>query len=360
MHEAQRAGMQRMARHSAEAVVDELLVFKERGTFKYAVAAVALVVEQRMPLPREVHAYLVRAPRFETALDQRHIAVTAQHAVVRDGMLALRAVGKDPHLQPVLGVAAYVARDRTLVLLDIAPHQRHVTAVDRMVEKLLCQRDVRPLVLGHDKQTRRILVDTMHQSGAHVALTEHRQMLQVERKSVDQRARIVAEARVHDHAGGLVDHQKIVVLVYDVERNILRDDLQLAPRVGHDDGYAVERLDLVARLGRLAVDQNVAAVGRRLYAVARRILHAARQKLVQPQQRLSLVDHDREVFEHLVALLVGLHVGGDAPANVSGPRTALRPAALRNPVRSPGGSACRHIELLRQHITRQVGSTAPA
>ena len=41
-----------------------------------------------------------------------------------------------------------------------------------MVEELLGQPCVRLFVLGHHEQPRRVLVDAVHQPGAHVALLE--------------------------------------------------------------------------------------------------------------------------------------------------------------------------------------------
>lgn len=63
--EAQQAGVQRVARHHREAVFDELPVFGEGRALEDAVAAVAFVVEQRVPDPRHVDADLVGAPRFD-------------------------------------------------------------------------------------------------------------------------------------------------------------------------------------------------------------------------------------------------------------------------------------------------------
>ena len=145
-----------------------------------------------------------------------------------------------------------------------------------MVEKLLGQTGVRAFVLGHDQQPRRILVDTVHQTGAQIALPEHRQRAQMIGQGIDQRPVPVAVARVHDHAGGLVDDQQIVVFVGDVERDVLRHDLDLALGIGHHHGDAVQRLDLVARLGRTSAHEHAAAVDRRLDAVARAVLHPQR------------------------------------------------------------------------------------
>lgn len=97
---------------------------------------------------------------------------------------------------------------------------------------------MRAFVLGHDQQPRRILVDAVHQTGAQIALPEHRQRAQMIGQGIDQRPVPVAVARVHDHAGGLVDDQQIVVFVGDIERDVLRHDLDLALGIGHHHGDA--------------------------------------------------------------------------------------------------------------------------
>ena len=113
---------------------------------------------------------------------------------------------------------------------------------------------------------------------------------------VDERAAVVAVTGMHDQPRRFVDDQQVVVLVGYFERNVFGNDLHLAPRIGHHDLDAVERLDLVARLGRLAVDEDVPAVGRRLNAVARAVLHPNGQELVQPHGGLALVGRHRKVF----------------------------------------------------------------
>lgn len=152
VYEAQRLRMQGMAGHYCEAVFDELLVFREGRSLEDAVAAVAFVVEERMALPRHMDADLVRAARFEPALDQRHVAVTLQHPPVGHGVLAVRAVLEDEHLLPVAGAAPYVARDGPFVLFEIAPYQRHVTPSDGVVEELFGKPRVRLFVFGDHEQ----------------------------------------------------------------------------------------------------------------------------------------------------------------------------------------------------------------
>ena len=65
--------MKGLSRALLEAVVDELRVARRGVATQYLVAAVSLVVEERMPNVAHVHAYLVSASRLELALHHRHM-----------------------------------------------------------------------------------------------------------------------------------------------------------------------------------------------------------------------------------------------------------------------------------------------
>ena len=255
-----------------------------------------------------MYTNLVCAARLQTALHERDVAISLQHAVVRHGVLAVRTVGKDIHLQAILRAATDVSRNRTLVLSQIAPHKGNVAAMNRVVEELLGQSCVRTLVLGYHQQTRGILVDAVYQSRAHIALLEQRQILQVVGERIDQRAAIISAAGVDNHSRLLIYDYQVVILIHHIERDVLGDDLHLALGVGHNQRDAIHRLYLVARLGRNAIYEDVAAVGSRLYAVARAVLHTIDQILIQAQHLLSAIDRDGEVLEHLVGTLAKLYV----------------------------------------------------
>ena len=127
----------------------------------------------------------MRASRFEAALDEVHVAEPLEHAIVGDGMLARLAVGEYGHLHPVAQTAADISGHGALVGIHVAPYQRVVDPVDRMVEKLLGQPGVRPLVLRDDQNARRVLVDAVDEPGSHVPALKQRQILEVVRERVD-------------------------------------------------------------------------------------------------------------------------------------------------------------------------------
>ena len=79
---------------------------------------------------------------------------------------------------------------------------------------------------------------------------------------------------MHDHAGRLVDHKHIPVLVYNVERDILGYDFKLVARTVHHYLHHIQRFDTVAR----------------------RLFKPLYQKFVDPEQFLSFIGHEPEML----------------------------------------------------------------
>ena len=74
------------------------------------------------------------------------------------------------------------------------------------------------LALAHNKDSRGILINTVHQSGTLIALLEERIILQMEGERIDQRTFVVAVSRVDTHTCLLVHNNHIAILVYDINR----------------------------------------------------------------------------------------------------------------------------------------------
>ena len=59
---------------------------------------------------------------------------------------------------------------------------------------------------------------------------------------IHQRPAPVAWRRMHDHAGGLVDDDEVLILVHDGQRNVLGQDIATGRRWNHDhDCFAASR-----------------------------------------------------------------------------------------------------------------------
>ena len=73
---------------------------------------------------------------------------------------------------------------------------------------------------------------------------------------VDERPRVDARGWVNDHAARLVDDDDVAVLIEDVERDILRQDLD-GLRLRQVEGDFLPRLQLVVRLAHAATDERL-------------------------------------------------------------------------------------------------------
>ena len=108
--------------------------------------------------------------------------------------------------------------------------------------------------LGHEEQARRVLVDPVNYAGPG-NLLQLRRMVQ---QAIHERPTGIPGARVHDQPRGLVHHQQVVILVYDVQPNRLRSrpDFTFHPRLQRD-GFPTG--DGVARSLLTAIDSDRAS-----------------------------------------------------------------------------------------------------
>ena len=212
-------------------------------------------------------ADLVGAAGFKLALDEGDVAEPFHHSVVGDGMFALFTVGEDGHYEAVARVAAHVPDDGAFVLFEVAPHEGAVLAVNGVVEEVGGQLDLRLLRLGHDQNAGGVLVDTVQQQWLDLFAILIFLSLKMIGEGIDERAVVVTESRVHHHAGRLVDDDEVIVLVHDVERDVLGDNLEIAGRTGQQDGNDIVGVYAVVRLLRLPVHKDTIGFGGFLYAV---------------------------------------------------------------------------------------------
>ena len=171
-----------------------------------------------------------------------------------------------------------------------AGHQGAVLAVDLALRQsrhqaLMCQWGA-----GHHHQAGGVLVQAVHDAGTRQA----RQALVVVQQGVLQGAVGVARGRVHHQPGGLVDHQQVLVLVADLQRDGLGKAFHLPLRLGVQF-HPVAGRDLVALSGGAAVEQGTALADPGLQAAARVVVEQPRQRLVQTPTRQLRADLGLEV-----------------------------------------------------------------
>ena len=234
--------------------------------------------------------YLMGASCFQPAFHQCYGPKALQDVIVRDGRLAYLAVrGIDGHLQAVLGMPADVALDGAVILLERSPHQRIVLAAGSVVEELLAQMRLRLGSLGYHQQAAGILVYAVHQPYGRVIRVKVMIVPHVPGQRIHQCAAIVAAARMNHHAGRLVDHQQLVVLIYHIQRYLLRDNLPVAFGTVQYQRDDIIGLDLVVALDGLVVYTDAAGLCSLLDAVSTGIAHMIHQELVNAHSVLTLV-----------------------------------------------------------------------
>ena len=273
------------------------------------VAPIALIVEQGVANVLHVHTYLVCAARFEHTLHKGYVAIALQHLIVCHGMLAYARRGVEHgHLHAVARVTRYVALNAALVISQVAPHQGIVAAACGLVEKLQPQFGLGIGCFGHHKQPRRVLVNAVHQPHRRVVGVVLGVVLQVPGYGVDKGAGVIATTRMYHQSGGFVYHEQFAILVYDVERNVLRLNLVFVTRTVEQQGYHVEWFYTVVALYRFVVDVYKASLGSSLYAVARGVLQVVEQEFVHAQQLLAFVGHYAIMLVELATFVATLFV----------------------------------------------------
>ncbi len=100
---------------------------------------------------------------------------------------------------------------------------------------------MRRLGLGGDEKAAGVLVEAMHDAGAHPADPGEARAAMREQR-VDQRPRRVAGRRMHDHAGRLVDDDQVRILVHDSQRDGLTRESDRRS-LGDNDGENLARFD---------------------------------------------------------------------------------------------------------------------
>ena len=169
-------------------------------------------------------------------------------------------------------------------------------------------------ILGDDQQAVRVLVDAVHQHAHPLVLgIGSLRQSQVESEGIHQRPRVVSVARMDHHAGGFVDHQDVVILISDVQRNVFRKNLHPAPLIRHHELDDVAGADDSIGLGRLVIDQDITQLDSLLDAVAGGVLLMGGDEFIYAKRRLALVGNQAEMLEHFLLVLLrekGLFVEG--------------------------------------------------
>jgi hypothetical protein len=200
-----------------------------------------------------------------------------------------------------------VTSDRRIdptALLQLADHQRAVLACHRARLQLLGQRSVRQRRARDHEQPAGVLVEAMHDA----APRKQPQRRVPVQQPVLQRAMPIAGGRVNDEPSRLVDHQQMLVLEHDIERQRLRPALPDRLQQCMDPG-PLAATNPRAGTASSTVDAHHSGLDPALDPAARELRKAGGQGLIQAPAVLRQVQDQVPIEPDAVAVV---HiVGGD-------------------------------------------------
>ena len=228
--------------------------------------------------------------------------------IVGNGLSA--AGPPDGHAFAVDRMAGDRRVDRALLRIGTPPDQRLVDPGQVVGGKQLRQRDMGRIVLGHDHDARRLLVEPVHDARSAHAADPREAVAAMGEQCIDQRVVGIAGCRMHHETGRLVQDQQVGVFIEDVQIELLRLGLSGLGR-RHVEQVALALFDLAGwlfyRRPGLAVgasQRHAAAFDQRLHATAREVRQRCRQRTVEAFAGHAVVDgHDVALrFAHGVNL----------------------------------------------------------
>ena len=175
------------------------------------VGAVERVADARMPVRGHVHPDLVRAPGLEMDLEQGRAGERLERLVVGDGVLAL---GRDRELPRVGGMPPDGRIDRAGERIGMPLHDRVVDLLHLALLEGALEHGVRVLGLGDDHETRGADVEAMDDA-LPLRRAGRRDAEAAGGERPEHGGTLPADRGVRGHAGGLVDHDDVVVVVHD-------------------------------------------------------------------------------------------------------------------------------------------------
>ena len=190
------------------------------------------------------------------------------------------------------------------VELEPAVHQRQVLAADHARGDVAHQAGDALERAAHHHQARGVLVEPVHDARAR----QRGGVRVAEQDAVEQRARPVARGRMHHQAGGLVDHQHVLVLVDDVQRDVLGLERLVLRRP--TSSTCTRQPAFIARGGagrNFTFDLHAAVGDQALQVGARELGRDGRQQLVQP---LAVLRQRDGMGADLGGVVVGLDLVG--------------------------------------------------
>ena len=111
-------------------------------------------------------------------------------------------------------------------------------------------------------------------------------------------------AGMHHHTGFLVQDKHIIILIYDVKRDIFRKDFQTTPLIWHHKSHHITGTDYVVCLYDLFVDSYVFRFDSKLDTMARSIFHMRCKILVHTHRNLTGSNVEAIMLKHFLLFIL--------------------------------------------------------
>ena len=184
--------------------------------------AVEGIADQSMAQMGEMNPDLMGPTRGQTALNPSRIGlICALDLIASDRWFSL-VLTDDGHFLAVYGAATDITSDLAGGWDGYPPDEGSVGARNLACGKIARQRLVRRLGFRGDHDPARILVETMHNSGAAEAADAGEVGTAMAEQGIDEGSVWVSRGRMDNHAGRLVDDNQVCILETDIERDMLR------------------------------------------------------------------------------------------------------------------------------------------
>ena len=124
----------------------------------------------------------------------------------------------------------WMTSDRTfygsLVLFQISLYNCTMTSPDTVAFQLFCQIPVGRIVLAHQKRTGSIFINSVDNSRSHHPVDPGKAVTTMGHNRIYQCSLIMPGSRMYHHSFGLINDQHIFILIKNIQRNILRNNIR--------------------------------------------------------------------------------------------------------------------------------------
>jgi len=192
----------------------------------------------------QMNAHLVSAAGLKPDLEQAKRAEYGYDAVTAD---RLSPSGDHRHAPAVTGMAAYRSLDFSLRGADPSKNQGDIFPPHGSRPQLRRKGGMTEIIFRSQQQPGRILVQAVHDSGTIRPACSGKAFAMIEQR-IDQGTAVVARSRMDDHPPGLVYYQEIIIFIYNIQREPLRQGPQ-RPRLRKMHRNGVTRLQAVVLVG---------------------------------------------------------------------------------------------------------------